>query len=53
MPQAGEKLEEAWAMLPHPNPHALKLELKNNTAVLPELTDAAIILLKFNKTEGK
>ncbi len=49
IPQAGEKLDEAWAMLPNPRPRALKLAINNNAAVLPELTDAAIILFKFKK----
>jgi hypothetical protein len=44
-----EKLSAAYAMLPNPKPHAIKLNVSGNTAVLPELTDAAIILFKFKK----
>ena len=48
-PVAEEKLNEAWAMLPNPRPHVLKLQIKDNAVALPELEDAAIILFKFNK----
>jgi hypothetical protein len=44
-----EKLSAAYAMLPNPKPYAVKLNVSGNTAVLPELTDAAIILFKFKK----
>jgi hypothetical protein len=48
-PHPGEKVSEAFAMLPNPAPHAIKLEINNNGAVLPELVDAAIVLFRFEK----
>jgi len=48
---AGEKeiISEVYALLPNPRPDAIRLEVKGNTAILPELEDTAIILFKFKK----
>jgi len=48
-PQAGERLVEAYAMLPNPSPRAVKLKMHAGAGILPELIDAAIVLFRFGK----
>ena len=44
----GETLEEAYALLPNPVPHAVKLSPEaDGRIVLPVLEDAAVILCRF------
>jgi hypothetical protein len=45
----GGNLTAVYAMLPNPKPHAVKLKVSGNTAILPQLDDAAIILFRFKK----
>lgn len=46
-PRPGEKLDAAYAMLPNPVPHSIRLEISGTKVLLPELEDAAIVLLKY------
>lgn len=42
-----DKIAEAYIMLPQSPAQAIKLEVKDDTIMVPELTDAAIVLIKL------
>ena len=48
-PLAGERVVEAWGMVPGDEPVAIRLALDGNVATLPRLDEAALVLFRIVK----
>ena len=48
-PAAGEKLAEAWGLVPGDEPKAIRLAVEDGRATLPRMEEAASFVFRFGK----